>query len=260
MKNKIKQLIKKFYLFFCYALQSLFKSNLIIKRVIVFHNIRDKNVFRKRMKWLKENYKVVSLNELVFQKDNSSMLAITFDDGYADWFENAYPILKEFNMPATFFVCSGLLNLTNEQQLDFVKNNLKRNQKLRLININQLKEIVDDDLFDIGSHTVNHIDLGRDNSEDLWRAEIIRDKMSLESAVNKKVSWFSYPFGAKSNINHLLEDFLKKAGFVGALSFVLGSANRVSDLFKIPRTPLSFSDPIWMWSSIINGYWDWTKK
>lgn len=260
MKNKIKQLIKKCWLAGCYAVHSLLQPNPSVSRVIIFHDIKDKELFRKRMQWLKENYKIVSLNELVFQKDGKNRLAITFDDGYANWFENAYPVLKDLNIPATFFVCSGLLDLTDEQQLGFVKNRLKRNQTLQLINANQIKEIAGNELFDIGGHTVNHVDLGQNNSEDFWQAEIVRDKEGLEVLIDKKIKWFAYPFGGKNNINQQLEGFLKKIGFVGAFSFILGPADKVNNFFEIPRTALNFSDPIWMWQSIINGYWDWTKK
>ena len=259
MKNKIKQLIKMSWLAICYSWQVLSRTSSSANRIIVFHDIQDKGLFRERMQWLKNNYQVVSLSRLLSENGNNQ-IAITFDDGYANWITNALPILQELNIPATFFVCSGLIDLTGDEADSFIKNKLKRRQSLDLISSQQVQLLADNNLFEIGSHTVNHVDLGQSNSNNLWQTEILRDKQNLENLISKEVRWFAYPFGEKKNIDKLSGEFLKKIGFKNSFSFVLGVIDKDQNSFMIPRTGLSLTDPIWTWSPIINGYWDWTKK
>ena len=70
--------------------------------------------FRKQMNYLKTaGYHIVSLHEIVdvYEKGKElpeKSVAITFDDGYIDMYENAFPVLKELGYPATLFVVSGL--------------------------------------------------------------------------------------------------------------------------------------------------------
>ena len=64
--------------------------------------------FSKQMRWLASTYQTVPLKELVSRVSNGGSLrgvaAVTFDDGYAGVFENAWPVLRDLGIPATVFV------------------------------------------------------------------------------------------------------------------------------------------------------------
>ncbi len=259
MKNKIKKIIKKSWLATCYGWQFLSRASSSANRIIVFHDIQNKDLFKERMRWLKNNYQIVSLGRLL-SENGDDQIAITFDDGYANWATNAQPILQELNIPATFFVCSGLIDLIGDEANDFIKSKLMRQRSLNLIGSHQVKLLAENSLFEIGSHTVNHVDLGRDPSNDFLKSEILRDKQNLENLIGKKIKWFAYPFGERKNLNQETGAFLDWAGFEDSFSFVSGVVKGNKNRFMIPRTGLNFVDPIWMWKSIISGYWDWTKK
>lgn len=67
------------------------------------------SIFRKHIKYLAKNYSVVSLETLISKLENNEPInrktvVITFDDGWLDTYNEAYPILKEHNIPATVFV------------------------------------------------------------------------------------------------------------------------------------------------------------
>ena len=69
--------------------------------------------FEKQIVHLAKNYKIISLNKIVDRiKDKRSLgrcVAITFDDGFRDNYENAYPILRKYNIPATIFLTTGYI-------------------------------------------------------------------------------------------------------------------------------------------------------
>lgn len=65
--------------------------------------------FEKQMGYLASNYRVISLNELKDTRDLDRICIITFDDGWADNFTHAYPVLKRYGLPATVFVTTGLI-------------------------------------------------------------------------------------------------------------------------------------------------------
>ncbi len=65
--------------------------------------------FAEQMKFLKDRYRVIHMEQAVDALQNGKSLPkgatlITFDDGYRDFAENAWPVLKSFGFPATLFV------------------------------------------------------------------------------------------------------------------------------------------------------------
>ncbi|MBF0483601.1 MAG: polysaccharide deacetylase family protein [Candidatus Omnitrophica bacterium] len=69
--------------------------------------------FKLQMDFLKKNYQIISLEELISAKDKASFphntAVITFDDGYYDNYEFAYPVLNELNLPATIFISTDFI-------------------------------------------------------------------------------------------------------------------------------------------------------
>ena len=63
--------------------------------------------FVKALKLIKSRFKVVPLQALLGEKSNERRAAITFDDGYADNFVYAYPILKKMGIPAHLFITAN---------------------------------------------------------------------------------------------------------------------------------------------------------
>ncbi|MBE7493513.1 MAG: polysaccharide deacetylase family protein [Verrucomicrobiaceae bacterium] len=73
------------------------------------------DIFRRVCAFLASNYNVISLRELVCcleagEKPHPNAVVLTFDDGYASNFHLAWPVIREFNLPATIFVTTGFLD------------------------------------------------------------------------------------------------------------------------------------------------------
>lgn len=69
-------------------------------------------VFEQFLLLLHREYRVVSLAQLLHQPqdiDGRQRVALTFDDGWADTFDHAFPLLIRFEMPATVFLCPSLM-------------------------------------------------------------------------------------------------------------------------------------------------------
>ena len=87
-------------------------------RILMLHGIGTPElpikVFRVQLSFLRRFFEIVPL-EQIWQADSLGMsarpkVALTFDDGLRNNFKLAYPILKDLNVPATFFVCPGLID------------------------------------------------------------------------------------------------------------------------------------------------------
>ncbi len=71
--------------------------------------------FEKQMRYLSRFYHPVPLEDIVQHIRNGTSpppksVAITFDDGYRDNYDNAYPILKKYGIPATIFLTTGYID------------------------------------------------------------------------------------------------------------------------------------------------------
>lgn len=98
--------------------------------VLIFHRVYDLEKdpqlltvnlrnFEDQVKHLKENYNVISLQSLIHKltghkKIPGNSVVITFDDGYADNYLYAFPILEKYKVPATIFVTSGHIDKPKE--------------------------------------------------------------------------------------------------------------------------------------------------
>ena len=89
--------------------------------------------FRDQISWLRRHVRILALDELLAMRESKAawrepVALITFDDGYRDNFEVAVPILREQNVPATFFLPSGFLDSPRLPWWDQVAYAIKRTE------------------------------------------------------------------------------------------------------------------------------------
>jgi peptidoglycan/xylan/chitin deacetylase (PgdA/CDA1 family) len=144
----------------------------------------------------------VSLAEYVASIDSGrhpgNIVHLTFDDGWADAYSVAFPILRDYSVPATYFVTTGHLRSGDENP--------------RLISADQLRELADSGIT-IGSHTRSHRALTLLDTEQLVN-EIAGSKQDLEGVLGRSVEWFCYPGGV---FNRNVAQQVRDAGYIGAV-------------------------------------------
>ena len=164
------------------------------KRVVAFHDIPDRAIFHDRIRWLKSNFEILSVEELFKAPANPDriQIAITFDDGFRCWLENAAPVLEEEGVPALFFVCSGLVGGTREEGLAVIRERLNRCRPgLEPLLLPEMLELAGNPLFEIGGHTTNHQDLGQLKNTNQLAQLIGDDYRKLEAWLGHAPRWFA---------------------------------------------------------------------
>jgi peptidoglycan/xylan/chitin deacetylase (PgdA/CDA1 family) len=84
--------------------------------ILLYHGTprRDAAALERQLRWVKRRFSIVPLRSIVAAAANGGTLsrkvAITFDDGLRSNVDVAYPILHKLAIPATFFICPGLVD------------------------------------------------------------------------------------------------------------------------------------------------------
>lgn len=87
-----------------------------VARILMYHGTprHDAAALERELRWLKRRFHIVPLRAIVAAATNGgalgSKVALTFDDGLRSNVEVAYPLLHRLAIPATFFVCPGLVD------------------------------------------------------------------------------------------------------------------------------------------------------
>ncbi len=204
--------------------------------ILMYHSVGDNramfNVTPEEFAWqlayLKDKgYLVVPLAQLAASlakgdKLKDKTVALTFDDGFADNFLNAWPHLKRYGFPATIFVATDFIGraYTNSQGLS-----------LDVLSEEQIKELAASGLVEFGGHTHTHPRLENLSPADFAK-EARRSKEILAGLTGQPCRLFAYPKGC------FRDDFfaiLKELGFAAAFSVKEGLVAKDDELFSLKR-------------------------
>jgi peptidoglycan/xylan/chitin deacetylase (PgdA/CDA1 family) len=201
--------------------------------------------FKAQMAYLARfNYKVISLQEALDglfgnrPLSVSHCVALTFDDGYQNFRDHAFPVLQRHGFPATVFLAVGLLNGNARWLAD------EGREAPKLLDRESLGEMrVCNVTF--GSHTLTHPFLTRVGPA-RRREEISASKTMLEDLLGEEIRHFCYPDG---DFNAAVVDEVGRAGYTAALTCIRGSATSADNPLILPRKAISFGD------SLIGYFW-----
>jgi len=130
---------------------------------------------------------------------------LTFDDGFADFFDTALPILDTYGIRATVFVISGFIGGRSTWDVYGPRPHLDAEQIRRIAQAGH----------EVGSHTATHPDLLLLASDDA-RREFIDSKKTLEDIIAGPVRSISFPFG---RWNRRLWELARECGYRNAVVY-----------------------------------------
>lgn len=215
--------------------------------ILCYHRVNDDlrdsvtlgvDHFESQISLIKRDYHVVRPQDIVSGEiDRTSprpIVAVTFDDGYLDNFTNAVPVLRRHGVPAAFFVSTGIVG-TDRQ---FAHDVDKVEQKLPNMSWDQLREMQADG-FEIGAHTVNHINLAQVEEETaIQELTESRDRIRAELSIDD-VS-FAYCFGKRTDITEPRRDLVRKLGYTACYAAYGGTNEGPIDRFDIKRFGVNY--------------------
>jgi peptidoglycan/xylan/chitin deacetylase (PgdA/CDA1 family) len=183
--------------------------------------------FEAHLAYLRQaGFETVSLEQLSYALSQETTLPpkpiiITFDDGYRDHYENAFPLLRQYDYTATFFVFTQPIDENNVDYLSW----------------DMVKEMHQAGM-EFGSHSYRHSDLsGRD--VDFLVYEILGSKEAIEERIGEPVRFFCYPSG---RYDDLTIKVLKSANFWGAVTTQWGLEQSFNDRFELKRIRIRGND------------------
>jgi len=233
--------------------------------------------FIYQLNYLTTNFDVISLDDLLLHlksKSNEFKIAITFDDGYSDNLDYAYPILEKFKAPATIYIITKFINnqfipwwvkldhfiknnkkiIDNKKKIfEFYKNKILLSDQLTVDKIilsiiginNKLKYnkifLNQKEIQSLGKQkliTIGSHSHSHYNFSQLTQEQTLRElrisKSILEKIIKKKILHFSYPYGGYANINFKHTKLLKNLGYLSAVTTISKKLYQPYQ-FELPR-------------------------
>lgn len=227
-------------------------------RVLYYHRIDDEphrscvtpRAFREQMHYLRsEGYRVIPLATVAAQLERAvdfspRTVAITFDDGFADNYVHAFPVLSELGIPATIFVTvagiGGKLTILRD-----------RPAGIQALTWEQLREMLRGPVT-AGSHTLTHPRL-TELSATALDEELQGSRRIIETETGVAPELFCYPRG---DLNPSVRSAVRRAGYRLACATRAGGVTARSDQFAVPRTFVARDDQIADFARKLDGAFD----
>ena len=175
-------------------------------------------------------HKFVSIDEAcdIISRGRTDLpfVCLTFDDGYQDNYNTAYPILKKLEVPFTIYLTTGFID--NRIPMQWYSN-----EHLG-ISTESLKALDIEPLCTIGAHTIRHPRLDTLTAEEQEK-EILQSRQELETLLGHPIRHFSYPHGS---YNNKTIDIVRDNGFLSALCAWGGSIRRGANQLLLSRIEL----------------------
>ena len=187
--------------------------------------------FAAQMKYLAESgYTTLTMREVYAilagtQPLPPKPIALTFDDGYRDFYAAAWPVLRQYNFKATAYIVTS-----------FIGNELYMTWPM-------LQELDGAGLVEIGAHTRSHADLRAQGKDKRWE-EIVGSKAILEEGLGHPIASFCYPSGF---YNAEVVADVRRAGYLTAVTTAYGSKLNLTNAFELPRVRVNGPDPLNTW-------------
>jgi peptidoglycan/xylan/chitin deacetylase (PgdA/CDA1 family) len=146
-------------------------------------------VFREHVEWLaRSGVRVVGLAEILAWRDDGDAVALTFDDGFANFASAAWPLLEAHGMAVTVFVPAA--HVGGENGWESGSGGVP---VLPLLDWAALARLAEQGVT-LGSHGLKHPDLRAAGDSELAE-EIAGSAQRIRAETGRDVRTFAYPYG-----------------------------------------------------------------
>jgi peptidoglycan/xylan/chitin deacetylase (PgdA/CDA1 family) len=236
--------------------------------ILMYHSVADEDesalgpyfriaippaLFLQQMTWLQEHgYRTVSLASAVERMQAGKGTAektvvITFDDGYRNFCQHAWPALERFGFTATMFLPTASIG---DQPLIF--------NKRECMTWGEVRELQQRGIT-FGSHTVTHPQL-HDVPPERIREEILRSRQIIEDKTGSPVDTFGYPYAFPQTdepFKARVREILREGGYRYGVTTRIGRAGAASDPMFLERLPVNSADDAALLEAKLSGAYDW---
>ncbi len=240
--------------------------------VLTYHSINESVLydsdtiktsdFNEQIEYLSKHYEIVALDkyfEPVEKTTNKKRIALTFDDAFSGFYTNAFPKLKNKNIPATLFVPVGFVGQVSSWD---------GSSSEQIMTWDQIREVSGEGVS-IGSHTLTHPDLSTLSIKQA-KVEIYESKQRLEQEIGKTVRFFAYPYGRPVFKDKKIMDIVRDSGYEYAFSTRFSRFNSLNNKYFLNRIGVSNTgfkedfycklngDDDWReWKIVLKGFFSW---
>jgi peptidoglycan/xylan/chitin deacetylase (PgdA/CDA1 family) len=177
-------------------------------------------------------------------------VVITFDDGYRNFCQHAFPALERFGFTATIFLPTASIG---EQPQVF-----NRRECMTWSEVRDLQQRG----ISFGSHTVTHPQLHGLSAERI-REEILQSRQTIEEKTGCEVDTFAYPYAFPQTdgpFKAMLRGILEESGYRYGVCTRIGRAGAASDPLFLERLPVNSADDGPLLQAKLAGAYDWVGR
>ncbi len=246
-------------------------------RILMYHRFPAQSVLEEQCAHLKKYYRPASLDEIGWWLRRKTDLpqqtvVFTVDDGYRDFYLNAFPVLSAYGIPALVYLATDMIDQKSCLWVDWVKilfkfsprgdevkqwlktvPNAERLQYLaqlpEMLGLKELPPVPEeyaplswDEAREMagkgmafGAHTCSHAILSRLETRDLIREELARSKARIEKELGAPVLHFCYPNGNPGDFTDETVEVAKECGYLTAVTGWKGVNLAGTDPFRLRR-------------------------
>ncbi|MGZ3626183.1 MAG: polysaccharide deacetylase family protein [Ktedonobacteraceae bacterium] len=211
--------------------------------ILMYHSISDHaspkfkqfvvspKLFAEHMAFLQQHkYTPITVSQFVAaltqrgSKLPERPVVLTFDDGFADFYTEALPVLQQYGFTATLYTATAFINGTSR----WLQHEGETSRPM--LTWEQLKEINARGI-ECGGHSHSHPQLDTLSQAEAHR-EIVQCKKHLEDHLDQEVSSFAYPFGYYTAT---IRKQVQEAGYKSACAVKFAMSSETTDPFALAR-------------------------
>jgi hypothetical protein len=219
-----------------------------------FRTATDPRVFGEQLKFLYDSgFKVVSLSDAVGVESGPGItserpVVITFDDGFEDFYTDAFPLLHRYGYSATVFLPTA-----------YIGDTARSFNGTPCLTWSQVRELKAEGIH-FGSHTVTHPQLQTLKVKDI-REEVHCSKQIIEEKLGAPVKSFAYPYAfpeTDRRFKQSLRMTLEEAGYENGVCTSIGTADpKTCERLFLKRLPANSCDDPRLFQAKLEGGYDW---